>query len=143
MTAPKPEWFEMSENNTPATGIRKIDKKLPLAAIISAGVVILAGSLFANANDEPAAVADTQQNVQSTVSNTPLPKNVASSVQTQNKSTTTSTQTKSTPPAPKINNVPQSQVKNSERGEHEGRERGEHEGRERGEHEGGQERDDD
>ena len=135
MTAPKPEWFEMSENNTPATGIRKIDKKLPLAAIISAGVVILAGSLFANANEEPAAVADTQQNVQSTVSNTPQPKNVASTVQTQNKSATSSTQTKSTSPAPKINNVPQSQMKNGERGEHEGRERGEHEG--------GQERDDD
>ena len=59
MTPNKPEWFELSEADSASSGIRKINKKLPIAAIVAAGSIILGGALFANANDEPSASAST------------------------------------------------------------------------------------
>ena len=59
MTPNKPEWFELSEADSASSGIRKINKKLPIAAIVAAGSIILGGALFANANDEPSASAAT------------------------------------------------------------------------------------
>ena len=57
MNAQKPEWFEYSESNTPASGIRKIDKKLPLGIIASVGAILIAGSIFATTSDESSANA--------------------------------------------------------------------------------------
>ena len=59
MTPNKPEWFELSEADSASSGIRKINKKLPIAAIVAAGSIILGGALFANANEEPSASAST------------------------------------------------------------------------------------
>ena len=59
MTSKKPEWFELTEGKSPSAGIRKINKKLPIATLVTAGAIILGGSIFATAQDEPSAVADT------------------------------------------------------------------------------------
>jgi hypothetical protein len=59
MTPKKPEWFELTEGNDAYAGITKINKKLPIATLLAAGAIILGGSLFATANNEPSAVAET------------------------------------------------------------------------------------
>jgi hypothetical protein len=59
MTPKKPEWFELTEGNDAYAGITKINKKLPIATLAMAGAIILGGSLFATANNEPSAVAET------------------------------------------------------------------------------------
>jgi hypothetical protein len=59
MTPKKPEWFELTENGDPYAGIKKVNKKLPIATLVVAGAVILGGSVFATANNEPSAVAET------------------------------------------------------------------------------------
>ncbi len=97
MTAQKPEWFELTEN-TPATGIRKVDKKLPIAAIAVAGAIMVAGSIFANAGDGPAAVADTQQTLTTTAPTTTQPQTASQSVA----------------PAPQISTSPQNSIRGEE-----------------------------
>ena len=47
MTPKKPDWFEMTEGDTPATGLRKVNKTLPIGALLVAGALLLGGSLFA------------------------------------------------------------------------------------------------
>lgn len=47
MTPKKPDWFEMTEGDTPATGLRKVNKTLPIGALFVAGAVLFGGSLFA------------------------------------------------------------------------------------------------
>lgn len=69
MTPKKPDWFEMTEGDNSSSGIRKINKKLPLVALIAAGAIIAAGSIFANANNEPSAVAETPTTSQSAAAN--------------------------------------------------------------------------
>ena len=59
MTPKKPEWFELTEGNDAYAGITKINKKLPIATLALTGAIILGGSLFATANNEPSAVAET------------------------------------------------------------------------------------
>ena len=125
MTAQKPEWFELTEH-TPATGIRKVDKKLPIVAIAVAGAIMVAGSIFANAGDGPAAVADTQQTLTTTAPTTTQPQ----------------TASQSAAPAPQISTSPQNSIKGEEREsrEHDGKPWGDHEGRE---HDGDRGGDDD
>lgn len=47
MTPKKPEWFEMTEEVTPATGLRKVNKTLPVSALLVAGALLFGGSIFA------------------------------------------------------------------------------------------------
>ena len=47
MTPKKPDWFEMTEGDTPATGLRKVNKTLPIGALLVAGALLFGGSLFA------------------------------------------------------------------------------------------------
>lgn len=47
MTPKKPDWFEMTEGDTPATGLRKVNKTLPIGALLVAGAVLFGGSIFA------------------------------------------------------------------------------------------------
>ena len=46
MTPKKPEWFEMTEGDTPATGLRKVNKTLPISALLVAGALLFGGSFF-------------------------------------------------------------------------------------------------
>ena len=59
MTPKKPDWFELTENGDAYAGIQKVNKKLPIATLVVAGAIILGGSIFTTANNEPSAVAST------------------------------------------------------------------------------------
>lgn len=114
MTPKKPDWFELTENGDSYAGIQKVNKKLPIATLVVAGAVILGGSFFANANNEPSAVADTPTASQSAVTQASAPSAITPSA-------------KATSRTPGINALPVPTVTNiAQRGdddEHEGRER--------------------
>ena len=118
MTPKKPDWFELTENGDSYAGIQKMNKKLPIATLVIAGAVILGGSLFANANNEPSAVADTPTASQSIAAAQP-----SASVSTP----TNNTSAVNSLPVPTVTTTPQ---RGDRDGDHEGRERGE--GHERG-----------
>ena len=58
MTPKKPDWFEMTESDTPATGLRKVNKTLPIGALLVAGALLFGGSLFAQ--DQSAVAVQTK-----------------------------------------------------------------------------------
>ena len=98
MTSKKPEWFEITEKGDAYAGIQKVNKKLPIITLVVAGAVILGGSIFANANNEPSAVADTPTASQS----------VAAATSSSTASTPAATASQSTSlPVPTVTNVPQ------------------------------------
>ena len=121
MTPKKPDWFEMTEGDSSSSGIRKVNKKLPLIALLAAGSIIAAGSIFASTNSEPIAVAETPTTSQSAAANqqnnsqsAPAPVGTSKSSSGLN-----------SVPAPTVSKVPQ----RGENGEgREGREDGGHEG---------------
>jgi hypothetical protein len=119
MTPKKPDWFELTENGDSYAGIQKINKKLPIATLVVAGAVILGGSIFANANNEQTAVADSPTTSQSVAAQA----SSQSALTTSPKVTSGSSGVNSLP-VPTVTNVPQ----RGDDDEHEGRERG---GRER------------
>jgi hypothetical protein len=66
----KSEWMQIAESDNASSNVRKVDKRLTLGTLASVGAIVIAGSLFANASDEPSAVADI----------TPIASNVSSTV---------------------------------------------------------------
>jgi hypothetical protein len=59
--APKPEkseWMQIAESDNASSNVRKVDKRLTLGTLVSVGAIVIGGSLFASASDEPSAVAD-------------------------------------------------------------------------------------
>jgi len=112
MTPKKPDWFELTDGENSPAQVRRINKKLPIAAVAAAGVIIVAGSLFANANDEPSASADTPATSQSAS---------ASASATGFPTPTTTASGMNSLPVPTVTNVP----KRGD-GDHDGRERGDH-----------------
>ncbi|MEY4023964.1 MAG: hypothetical protein RLZ23_925 [Actinomycetota bacterium] len=112
MTPKKPDWFELTDGENSPAQVRRINKKLPIAAVVAAGVIIVAGSLFANANDEPSASADTPATSQSAS---------ASASATGFPTPTTTASGMNSLPVPTVTNVP----KRGD-GDHDGRERGDH-----------------
>lgn len=98
MTSKKPEWFEITEKGDAYAGIQKVNKKLPIITLVVAGAVILGGSIFANANNEPSAVADTPTASQS----------VAAATTSSAASTPAATSPQSAAlPVPTVTNAPQ------------------------------------
>jgi hypothetical protein len=112
MTPKKPDWFELTENGDSYTGIQKINKKLPIATLVVAGAVILGGSIFANANNEQTAVAETPATSQSVVVQASSP-----SALTPSAKVTSETSGINSLPLPTVTNVPQ----RGDDDEHEGR----------------------
>jgi len=113
MTPKKPDWFEMTEGDSSSSGIRKVNKKLPLIALLAAGSIIAAGSIFASTNSEPTAVAETPTASQSAAASQPVA------------TTSKSSSGLNSVPAPTVSKVPQ----RGENGEgREGREDGGREG---------------
>jgi len=110
MTPKKPEWFEMTEGQDASSGIRKVNKKLPFVALLAAGAIIAAGSIFASTHNEPSAVADTPTATQSAAASQPNNSQSAPAAVATSKSTSGL----SSLPAPTVSKVPQ-------RGEGEGR----------------------
>ena len=113
MTPKKPDWFELTEGGDAYAGIQKVNKKLPIATLVVAGAVILGGSVFATANNEPSAVAETPTASQSIAAAQPA---ASVGISTNNSSTVNSL------PVPTVTNVPQ---RGDRDGDNEGRERGE------------------
>ena len=58
MTPKKSEWMQLVDSDQSASAVRKPDKRLTLGAILGAGLIVLTGSLFANAKNEPVALAN-------------------------------------------------------------------------------------
>lgn len=112
MTPNKPEWFELSEADSASAGIRKINKKLPIAAIVAAASIILGGALFANANDEPSASASTSSATSTSTSDV----NAAGVIPSTN-----SVSAPTTTSAPKVSITPVTNPQgNPGRGDHDG-----------------------
>ena len=123
MTPKKPDWFELTDGENSPANVRKINKKLPFAALVATGAIIVGGSLFANANDESSAVAETPTSSQSTVAGNPTASQSAIANTSPNISSSPSKSASgvNSLPVPSVSNVPQRGD-----GDHEGRERGEH-----------------
>ena len=153
MTSKKPEWFEITEKGDAYAGIQKVNKKLPIITLVVAGAVILGGSIFANANNEPSAVAETptaSQSVAAATSSEATSQSASVPAATTSHSAklpaATSSQSGSVPaattshsaklPVPTVTNVPRRGDGDREGREHHERDREHHEG----DHEG---RDDD
>ena len=113
MTPRKSEWMELAESDGSTRDVRKINKRLTFGSFAAVSAIIIGGSLFANANDEPVASAEVAVSSPITSSTpssapavkNPTPKASASKVQ-----------------APAIASLPQGGK--GEREDHEGR--GEH-----------------
>jgi hypothetical protein len=112
----KSEWMRIAESDNASSNVRKVDKRLTLGTLASVGAIVIAGSLFANASDEPSAVADI----------TPITSNVSSTVAAPVKAT--STLSAATPQVAKIQDPAISQMPtgggddDEDDDEHEGRE---------------------
>lgn len=94
MTPKKPDWFEMTEGDTPATGLRKVNKTLPIGALLVAGALLFGGSLFAqdqsaDSNIASSSAAESAPLIASTDSNPAVQSVVA--VQTKTASITAAT----------------------------------------------------
>ena len=50
--------MQIVDSDQSSSAVRKTDKRLTLGAILGAGLIVLTGSLFANAKNEPAAIAN-------------------------------------------------------------------------------------
>jgi hypothetical protein len=117
----KSEWMQIAESDNASSNVRKVDKRLTLGTLISVGAIVLAGSLFANASDEPAAVADITS-VASSVTSEPT-----SSTPSPSKAVVTANPPASKIEVPAIAQMPKGGEDEDEDDEHEGRgERGEH-----------------
>ena len=110
--------MQIVDSDQSSNAVRKRDKRLTLGAILGAGLIVLTGSLFANAKNEPAAIANPTVN-SSTASASPTAAPVAP----------TPAQSKSTIEAPSIAQPPMGRGDDHEGRDHEGRD---HEGGVRG-----------
>ena len=120
MTPKKPEWFELTEGGDSYAGIKKVNKRLPIATLAVAAAVVLGGSIFATTNNEPSAVADTPAASQSVAASQPSATNSATTSYTAPARVAVANKKSAgvnSLPVPTVTNVPQ-------RGddEHEGRE---------------------
>ena len=73
MTPKKPDWFEMTEGDTPATGLRKVNKTLPIGALLVAGALLFGGSLFAQDQSVVAVQTKTASITAATVNSVGVP----------------------------------------------------------------------
>lgn len=144
MSPQKPEWFELTENQTPSAGLRKVNKVLPITTIVVAGVLILGGSIFTNANGENQSTSTSASSAEAVTTN-------ASSAPGAVQVTSPATKASNNSVAPTISQsgvpsiAPQTTGRFERDGDdddHEGRERPRHGEREDGEH-GDRERDHD
>ena len=133
---PKPrksEWMQIAESDNASSNVRKVDKRLTLGTLVSVGAIVIAGSLFANASDEPNAVADITPVASTSASTASSTASASTAVTAPSKASSTisaATPSASKIKAPAIAQMPKGGGDDDD--EYEGREgRGDH--RERGE----------
>lgn len=125
MTPKKPEWFELTESGDSYAGIKKVNKRLPIATLAVAAAVVLGGSIFATTNNEPSAVADTPAASQSVAASQPSATNSATTSYTAPAPVAVANKKSAgvnSLPVPTVTNVPQ-------RGDDDDDDDDEHEGR--------------
>lgn len=60
----KPGWFELVDGDAPSAQVTKVNKILPIAAVLVTGAVIATGAFFANASENtPSGVQNSQASV--------------------------------------------------------------------------------
>ena len=130
----KPEWFELTDKDAPSTQVTKVNKKLPIAAVLITGAVIATGAFFASASENDASAEGITQTVaSSTASSAPA---------------TTSSATPSTSTSPGIQDPTQGGVPapgtrgGDDDGDHQWGEGRSHDGDREGGHEGREGHDD-
>ncbi len=82
-SAGKPAWFQLVDSDAPSAQVSKVDKKLPVIALIVTGVIAVSGTFFASASDSNPSVSataisdvvDTNNSSESTSSATPVNSN--------------------------------------------------------------------
>ena len=120
----KSEWMQIAESDNASSNVRKVDKRLTLGTLASVGAIVIAGSLFANASDEPSVVSD----IKAVADITPVTTNVSSTASAPAEAT--STLSAVTPQVAKIQAPAISQMPtgggddDDEDDDHEGRDRG-------------------
>lgn len=131
----KPEWFELADSDAPSAQVAKVNKKLPIAALLITGAVIATGAFFASASENDASaegVSQTSAAAPSTNTTTP------------DAATANNSATPSAPAAPGIQNPNQGGVPapganrgdGDDDGDHQWGDRREHDGDRDGDHEG-------
>jgi hypothetical protein len=108
----KPEWFQLIDSDAPSAQVTKVNKKLPVIALIVTGVIAASGTFFANATDTnqssinpaPSASANAVSDVVDANAATPQANT------TDSKSTKIVNVTTSTAPAGKVQNPNQTGV---------------------------------
>ena len=119
----KSEWMQIAESDNASSNVRKVDKRLTLGTLASVGAIVIAGSLFANASDEPSVVSG----IKAVADITPVTTNVSSTASASAEAT--STLSAVTPQVAKIQAPAISQMPtgggddDDEDGDHEGRDR--------------------
>jgi hypothetical protein len=58
MTPRKSEWMELADSDGSTRDVRKIDKRITFGTLATVSAIILGGSLFSSADDEPVASAE-------------------------------------------------------------------------------------
>lgn len=109
--------MQIVDSDQSSSAVRKPDKRLTIGAILGAGLIVLTGSLFANAKNEPAAIANPTVN-SSTASTSPTASASPTAVPAA------PAPSKSRIKAPSIAQPPMSRGDDQEGADHEGRERG-------------------
>ena len=107
MTPKKPEWFELTDSAKASDGIQKVNRKLSIGTLVAAGAIILGGSVFATAQDEPSVVTDapvTSQSMTAAQTNTPATFNNANTAPAPTAKISSS---HISLPMPTVTNVPQ------------------------------------
>jgi hypothetical protein len=67
----KPEWFEIAESDNASAAVTKVNKKLPVIAVLATAAIIGAGAFFANASESPTANAENVSPVAAVASTSP------------------------------------------------------------------------
>ena len=67
--AEKPEWFEIADSDNSTAPASKVNKKLPIVAVLVTGAVIGAGAFFANASESNANAESSTQTTAPVTSN--------------------------------------------------------------------------
>ena len=91
----KPSWFQLVDSEAPSAQVVKVNKKLPVIALIVTGVIAASGTFFAHASNSDASTTQPVTSANTTVAatptasaaiNTPTPTAVSQSPSVQNPS---------------------------------------------------------
>ena len=144
MTPRKSEWMQLAESDGSTRDVRRVDKRLTLGTLAAVSAIIVGGSLFANAQDEPTASAEVvvaAPSASATSTNSPATSTPAAVAKTPTAKPVTPAAPKAKIQAPTIAQMPKGGGDDDENEGREGREgRGDHE--RRGEHKDSEEDDD-